>query len=174
MEFQNNQVNTDSLPSFNQIEYEALEINYRNVSMYATAAFFIFVLATYLITGIFVEELYHTYILGIVVIGWALLLVLSLFISYKAYQYEGYALRQNDITYKSGMFFRSVLVIPFNRIQHCEINQGPIDRWFGLAELSLFTAGGSSSDLNVPGLTMAKASSIKQFVTTQISADEEE
>ena len=97
-----------------------------------------------------------------------------MFLSYKSYFYEGYALRQRDVVYKSGMWFRSTIIVPFNRVQHCEINQGPIDRYFGLSELSLFTAGGSSSDLNINGLSQETAAKLKHFITNQVAQDEEE
>ncbi|MGB4960930.1 MAG: PH domain-containing protein, partial [Saprospiraceae bacterium] len=88
--------------------------------------------------------------------------------------YQGYALRERDILFKSGVFFRSVIVIPFNRVQHCEIEQGPINRFFDLAVLSLYTAGGSSSDLKIPGLTMRMANNLKSFITDKVAIDEEE
>jgi len=106
--------------------------------------------------------------------SWVLVTLFFIFLSYKSYFYEGYALRQRDVVYKSGMLFRSTIIVPFNRVQHCEINQGPIDRYFGLSELSLFTAGGSSSDLNIPGLSQDTAAKLKQFITNQVAQDEEE
>jgi len=95
-------------------------------------------------------------------------------LSIKSYDYQGYAIRDKDIIYKTGIFFRSSLIIPFNRIQHCEIEQGPIDRLFGLAELSLFTAGGSGSDLKIPGLAQDRANSLKNYITNKVAQDEEE
>jgi membrane protein YdbS with pleckstrin-like domain len=45
----------------------------------------------------------------------------------------GYAIREKDITYQSGWLWKSMTTIPFNRVQHCDIRQGLIDRQFGLA-----------------------------------------
>jgi len=174
MEFENNQLPSQSLPSINDIDFESLEINYQKVSIYFTAFFFVVAIIIYLGIGIFVEELFDSPLIWIVVGGWILVASLFVFLSYKSYFYEGFALRERDIVYKSGMFFRSTIIVPFNRVQHCEINQGPIDRYFGLSELSLFTAGGSSSDLNIPGLSQETAAKLKQFITNKVAHDEEE
>ena len=174
MDFENNQLPSQHLPSIDDIQFESLELNYQKVSVYFTAFFFVAAIVIYLGIGIFVEELFDSPLIWIVVGGWILVASFFIFLSYKAYFYEGFALRQKDVVYKSGMWFRSTIIVPFNRVQHCEINQGPIDRYFGLSELSLFTAGGSSSDLNIPGLSQETAAKLKQFITNKVAHDEEE
>ncbi|MCZ6716979.1 MAG: PH domain-containing protein, partial [Gammaproteobacteria bacterium] len=44
---------------------------------------------------------------------------------------KGYAIRDKDIIYKSGVFWRTVTAIPFNRIQHVEKSSAPLDRRYG-------------------------------------------
>ena len=63
-----------------------------------------------------------------------------------------YALRERDISYKSGLLIKKITTVPFSRIQHVEIDEKPISRLFGLASLSVYTAGDSSDDLVVKGL----------------------
>jgi uncharacterized protein len=174
MDFENNQLLSQHLPSIDDIKFESLELNYQKVSIYFTAFFFMAAIIIYLGIGIFVEELFASPLIWIVVAGWILVASFFIFLSYKSYFYEGFALREKDVVYKSGMWFRSTIIVPFNRVQHCEINQGPIDRYFGLSELSLFTAGGSSSDLNIPGLSQETAAKLKQFITNKVAHDEEE
>ncbi len=174
MEFENEQLPTHHLPSIDDILFEPLEINYQRVSVYFTSFFFLLAIIIYVGIGIFVEELFASPLIWIVIGSWLILTSFFVFLSYKSYFYEGYALRQRDVVYKSGMWFRSTIIVPFNRVQHCEINQGPIDRYFGLSELSLFTAGGSSSDLNINGLSQETAAKLKHFITNQVAQDEEE
>ena len=45
---------------------------------------------------------------------------------------------------------------------------------FNLSEISLYTAGGSGSDLSIPGLTHEKANALKNFITNRVATDEEE
>jgi membrane protein YdbS with pleckstrin-like domain len=66
-----------------------------------------------------------------------------------------------------------VTSVPFNRIQHSEINQGPLDRAYNLASLNIYTAGGSSSDLTIPGLPYDQAVKLREFVAKK-SADDEQ
>ena len=174
MEFQNNQVDTFTIPKSEGVQFEKLDPAYKKVSIYITAIIFIIILMAYLIVGIFVEVLYQFPWLFFFGVAWSVLTGLFILLAAKGYDYEGYAVREKDILYQSGIFFRSTLIIPFNRVQHCEIEHGPVDRMFGLAELSLFTAGGSSSDLSIPGLTQDKASALKNFITNRVAADEEE
>jgi membrane protein YdbS with pleckstrin-like domain len=174
MDFQNNQINTEDIPSSGQIIFEKLEPSYRKVSIYMTAFFFVIVLIVYLGIGIMVEELLRFPIILIAMILWSIITGISIIIAIKSYDYQGFALREKDILYQSGIFLRSKVIIPFNRIQHCEVEQGPIDRMFNLSEISLFTAGGSGSDLSIPGLTHEKANALKKFITNRLATDEEE
>lgn len=174
MDFQNNQINLLALPSSENIIYEKLDPAYRKVSIYITLIIFICILLIYLGIGLVREELFSFPIILLAMVLWSLLTGFFIFLAIKGYEFEGYAIRQKDILYKSGMFFRSTIIVPFNRVQHCEMEQGPIDRLFGLAEISLFTAGGSSSDLSIPGLTQKRANELKNFITNRVGADEEE
>jgi hypothetical protein len=99
---------------------------------------------------------------------WVLLLLVSLFISYQEYFIRGYILREHDITYRHGWIFQHQLTVPFNRIQHTEINHGPVDRFFNLCELEIYTAGGASSDLIISGLDPDDAARIKEFISSNV------
>lgn len=97
--------------------------------------------------------------------SWFILFLITLFFSYKEYFVRGYVLRELDITYKHGWIFHYETTVPFNRVQHTEIKDGPIDRLFNLCELEIYTAGGSSSDLNLSGLDPADAARLKEFIS---------
>ncbi len=47
--------------------------------------------------------------------------------------------------------------------------QGFISRKLGLASVELFTAGGRSSDLKIPGLLLEEAQKIKNLVSQKIN-----
>lgn len=89
------------------------------------------------------------------------------------YERAGYAIRSHDVVHKHGVWWRTVTTIPFNRMQHCEISQGPIQNLFGLATLRVFTAGGSSSDLSIEGLEHDEARKVKDFIAGKISNKED-
>lgn len=173
-DFINHQIESGNLPSLESVVFEKLHVNFRQVSILSTGIIFGFLLVGYLAVGYFVDELLSFPILLIAMIVWSIASGLFMILAIQSFDYKGYALRDRDIIYKSGIFFRSTIIIPFCRVQHCEIEQGPIERWFGLTELTLFTAGGTSSDLSIPGLSQDQANKLKIFITNQVSVDEEE
>ncbi len=87
------------------------------------------------------------------------------------YRHKGYALREHDVAFRNGLFWRKTTVLPFDRVQHAEVTQGPLQRRFKLATLKFFTAGGSSVDLKIDGLLAEEAERLREAVL-QRSADE--
>ena len=60
--------------------------------------------------------------------------------------------------------------VPFSRIQHSEIQQGPLGRWLGHCTLKLYTAGASGANLEIPGLSMATARNIRRMLESHTDA----
>lgn len=81
-----------------------------------------------------------------------------------SFPYMGYAIREKDITYQTGWLWKSMTTIPFNRVQHCDIKQGILDRQFGLARLTIYTAGGQHTEILIPGLSPDTAEKLKTFI----------
>ena len=81
---------------------------------------------------------------------------------------KGVALREHDIAYCSGLFWRKTVIVAFNRVQHVEVSSGPLQRKFGLATVKLFTAGGSGVDLKIDGLSADRAEEIRAFISSKI------
>jgi len=63
-----------------------------------------------------------------------------------------YAVREHDVHFQTGLFFRKFISQPILRVQHIELKRGPIERKFGLATLQVFSAGGISHTFEIPGL----------------------
>lgn len=80
------------------------------------------------------------------------------------YRHKGYALRTHDVAFRTGLFWRKTTILPFDRVQHAEVTQGPLQRRFGLATLKFFTAGGSSVDLKIEGLLLEEAERLREAV----------
>ena len=173
MTFANSQIDTTALPSTSEIEFQRLAPAYRNVEYIGMS-----ILSAFLLIGPFVvfykvpeHFLFVRY--GVFVV-WAIIFAGGMYLAGKQYQLAGYALREHDVIHKHGVWWRTMTTIPFNRMQHCEISQGPIQSMFGLASLKVFTAGGTSSDLAIDGLEKAEAERIKEFITGKINFNENE
>ena len=81
---------------------------------------------------------------------------------------RGYAVRDKDILYKKGLLWRSTTAVPYNRVQHAITDSAPLDRQFGLARLTVFTAGGGGGDLRIPGLGAAAAERLRVFIVGKL------
>ena len=85
---------------------------------------------------------------------------------------RGYAVRDKDILYKAGVFWRSVTAVPYNRVQHAETGNSPMERRFGLARLTVFTAGTASGDLRIEGLDEARGERLRIFVVGKVRGED--
>ncbi len=83
-----------------------------------------------------------------------------------------YCLREDDINLQKGFMYWRQVSVACNRIQHLEVSQGPLERYLGLATLSVFTAGTLGSDMKLPGLTLESAQKIKARLLNKINAEE--
>jgi membrane protein YdbS with pleckstrin-like domain len=170
----NQQIDVSLLPKVEEVRYELLEKNYlwaTLISRILTALFIWF-------PGFIVITATNTWGDSRIVFGflifWALFSLYLIIMGWLGFRKKSYALRDKDIIYKSGVIWKRKITIPFNRIQHSNIRQGPIDQLFELASLNIFTAGGSSSDLTIPGLLPETAQSLKEFILQKTERDEEE
>jgi len=178
MPFSNTQIDFSDIPAIQEIEYKHLQKSLLNVNLVQALifwtvigfAFYLNVFLNWLFAGEELEAFFDQYLL-LLLIGFVVVALVRFAIIYISFYKKGYAVREKDISYKTGLFFKTKTMIPFNRIQHSEVKQGPIERLFGIASLHIFTAGGSSSDLTIPGLTMEDANHLKQFIINRTIAD---
>jgi uncharacterized protein len=77
------------------------------------------------------------------------------------YRAWGYAVRNTDLYLCYGVLFRTTSIVPYARIQHVDTRHGPLDRWLGLADLVVFTAGTRGAIVSIPALAMATAESMR-------------
>jgi hypothetical protein len=76
----------------------------------------------------------------------------------------GYLDGEEDLTFASGIMFRGVTTIPYGRVQSVKIDEGPIDRRYGLAQITLTTAAAGST-LTIPGLPKAEAERMRALLS---------
>ncbi len=80
---------------------------------------------------------------------------------------RGYIVREKDILYRSGVLWRSVRTFPFNRVQHTRLDSTPLDRWFGLASVSVFPAGAHSGQ-RIRGFSRTTAERLRIYISERI------
>lgn len=89
----------------------------------------------------------------------------------RKYRHWGYDMSSDRLRIVRGfMFFRDT-VVPFGRIQHIDVEQGPIDRRYDLATLTVHTAGNHNSTVTLPGLLHADALAMREAIRAAIRQD---
>lgn len=174
MEFRNSQIEISDLPKVQDLVFQPLEPGYFKVLILSKVIYFIILtltLSIFLIADPFdLPEFVGEAIVGVFLIHG----IWSFTATVKGFKHKFYALRSKDIVYKSGWLWKSITTAPFNRVQHVRIDQGLIERQFNLSKLKIFTAGGSSSDLTIPGLNPITANELKEFIVKKTIDGEEE
>ncbi len=170
--FQNLSVNPDELPSVKATAFNSIEKDYLKVSLISSGLFFLILLVGAFCIIFFNDDIEGTLQVYAISLGAiALLWIFNISYMVKAFPRKQYALRERDVIYTKGLLWWERTSIPFNRIQHAELKQGPLDRLFKLHSLKIFTAGGQSSDLVIPGLREETASKLKEFVLGKTALD---
>lgn len=62
---------------------------------------------------------------------------------------------------RRGVWWHSETFVPRARIQHIEVNHGPLARRFGIATLKVYTAGTHFAEIRVPGLAKTQALALR-------------
>jgi hypothetical protein len=109
--------------------------------------------------------------------GWAsgagalLLLAAVALLPGRRYRAWGYAAGEDELTVKHGLMIRQVTIVPFGRVQHIDVAQGPIQRMLGLATLVLNTAGTRGAAVRLPGLLHRQAEEMRDQIRGKIRQD---
>lgn len=104
-----------------------------------------------------------------IISGYLILMIIIFFLQKMSFVKRSYALRERDIIYRHGILATITTILPFTRIQHVALNEGLVSRYYKLAQLQIYTAGGSSSDLKISGLSKDDAEKIKDVIMLHIS-----
>ncbi|MDH3441937.1 MAG: PH domain-containing protein [Gammaproteobacteria bacterium] len=176
--FENAEIEIDDLPKAETVDWQSMDAKFvrRKLTESAIKLFFTLV-------GIGAMQAVFSVALPDdsvdISLGWLWLVPIVIAIPLMAWPFIsvpriGYAVRERDIIYKSGVFWHTVTAVPFNRIQHVEKSSTPLDRRFNIATLQLFTAGGTGGDLKIHGLPAKSAEKLRFFILEKIGANVEQ
>ncbi|RED17678.1 PH domain-containing protein [Parasphingopyxis lamellibrachiae] len=104
-------------------------------------------------------------------LGIALYLFSVLLLPGRRYRRWGYRTGERAIRIASGLLVRRETVVPYDRVQHIDVSRGPIERAFGVATLTLHTAGSYNSTVDLPGLAIADANRMRDAIRAHIGQD---
>ena len=166
--FQNPEIAIDELPDMEALEWQKLHPEFVRRMQVQNALIALAPLIGATVLTVFLSPpLLPTMLLWALAVGFAIVFVTWPII---AVPRRGYVVRDMDIVFRSGVIWRSVTAIPYNRIQHVETSNNPLDRKFAVATLQLFTAGGSGGDLKIDGLGADVAEQLYVYILDKVGA----
>jgi membrane protein YdbS with pleckstrin-like domain len=79
--------------------------------------------------------------------------------------YRGWRYRVADraLELQHGVLFVQRSVVPYFRVQHVDVSQGPLERALGLARLKVHTAS-AGTDASLPGVELQRAEEVRRLV----------
>ena len=166
--FSNEKILKETLPKFEEIETSKLNKKYYSVTVISSLIVFSILSIILGLAFNFLDFDWFENYANTIFVLYLSIWVLLFFYDWISFNHKSYAFRDHDVIYKYGVLWQTTVLIPFNRIQHIALHQDFISRRFGLASLQFYTAGGSTSDINIHGLTLDDAKGFKDFVSKSI------
>lgn len=165
--FSNLQVDVASLPKYKDVELHPISKKYLVKLQVGTTFSLLFFGIGLMVAYYFVPSEIQNYIIAAAIFI-ALIFTWTFFNNIMYVRRSGYALREQDMVFQRGFLFERTTVVPFNRIQHVSVERTFLDKILNISSVKVFTAGGSGSDINIPGIYPETAISIKEEISSRI------
>lgn len=165
--FKNDRLDVQNLPKFEEVELASLSPKYL-LKLNISTTIFLLIVSTVVTAAYFIFSAYRIY-LPYVALFLLLLFAWNYYSNFQLQKLNGYAVRERDIIYRKGFLFEKYTVVPFNRVQHVSTNRGVLDKTLNISTLKVFTAGGSGSDVSIPGLIPETANSLKEALSDRMA-----
>ncbi len=169
--FTNQQIFNLEIPNFEDLELIRVSRKYLKIILFNISIFSIFLIgAAAIALYFFYFDLSLIQVLMIAI--WTVLIIIFLFLNtIIGFKFRKYAVREKDLLYQHGWLKRSVIIVPFNRIQHIKVEQGWFSKIVHLKSVSVFTAGVSGGDITINGLPEDIAEGINDHIRGSISKE---
>ncbi|MDC0886907.1 PH domain-containing protein [Altererythrobacter sp.] len=130
------------------------------------------ILAAAVLTGALVLDFVLPFMPGI--ISAPVLLIAAVLVwrmPHRRFFARGYSLSADRLRVVRGILFRSDTVVPFGRVQHIDVDRGPLERYFDLATVTVHTAGSHNASVNLPGLQHETALAMREEIRAHIKRE---
>lgn len=120
----------------------------------------------------FVAEMAIPFPPGLIIGPVLLLAIIIIFrLPVRRYRHRGYHMGDDRLRTVRGYLFHADTIVPFGRVQHIDVEQGPLQGHFGLATLVLHTAGNHNNVVRLPGLLNQDALDMRERIAAHIRRD---
>jgi len=92
----------------------------------------------------------------------------------RVWQHTAWRLDATGFTLRRGHLWRSETRVPQSRVQHLDLQRGPLQRRFGLSTLVIHTAGTRHSAVGVGGLDAGDAERLRDILARQADDDDDD
>jgi membrane protein YdbS with pleckstrin-like domain len=108
-------------------------------------------------------------ILVVVAIVWLAVIAVGTLIAYRRWKSTCWKLDDTGLHLRRGRMWRKEVLVPRSRVQHLDIERGPIERRYELATLIVHTAGTRQHALRIAGLPDADAVALRDALVPDSS-----
>lgn len=102
----------------------------------------------------------------VALLPWLLLVLLLAWMVPRQVRAWGYAEREDDLLIRHGVLLRTLVVVPYGRMQYVDVAAGPLDRRLRIAKVQLHTAS-AGSDAAIPGLPPDEAARLRDRLASR-------
>ena len=143
-------------------EWKRLSPNFRSLRRLTTL---IFVPLFFVVPAIGVWVLADLWWLALIllVVG-GLIAGIRLALIERTWRSWGYVERDDDLYITHGVLFRTLVAVPYGRMQLVEVESGPLERAFKMATVTLKTAS-AETNASIPGLPPEEAARLRDRLT---------
>ena len=143
-------------------EWKRLSPNYRSLRRLSTL---IFIPLVFGVPAILVWVLTGLWWVSVIILALgATILVIRLGLVERTWRSWGYVEREDDLYITHGIWFRSLVAVPYGRMQLVEVASGPLERAFKLATVTMKTAS-AETNASIPGLAPDEATRLRDRLT---------
>ena len=107
--------------------------------------------------------------------GWVVIAGCVLVLGYKwpelHHRHLRYRVDEAGVRIRRGVLWRTVISIPASRVQHTDVSQGPLQRHYELATLTVHTAGTQGASIELSGLEHSVARRLRDHLLPDHEAD---
>lgn len=173
MSFINSEVDLSLLPAVETVALQPIQKTYLKLLRIEWLLTSLFLASGVALLLFFIPEIRSSWWWLALVLIFTFFIVAYYIIQQKSFSIIAYAVREHDVIYRRGWLVRSTKICPYNRVQNCSIQSGPLERRWGLTSLVLFTAGSEGADMRIPGLLQNEAEELRQFILSKINGTTE-
>jgi len=99
-------------------------------------------------------------------------LALGAFVGLLRHRRIGWKLDADGFATRRGGLWRTETLVPVSRVQHLDLERGPLERKLGLATLVVHTAGTRMAAVKLPLLALDDAEALRAHLARQVEADD--